>query len=103
MDKRGHCHDNVFVERLWWTLKHERGLSRSAVSPGSLVETPLDDVPIKRPVGRRRTRRISARANYKAIVEACCIAEETHRRSRTYPINRHSRIRHNGHLMSRLV
>ncbi len=73
MDKRGHCHDNIFVERLWWTLKHERGLSRSAVSPGSLANM-TDDVPIKRPVGRRRTRRISARANYKAIVEACCIA-----------------------------
>jgi putative transposase len=23
MDGRGRCHDNIFVERLWWTLKHE--------------------------------------------------------------------------------
>jgi transposase InsO family protein len=20
---RGHCHDNIFVARLWWTAKHE--------------------------------------------------------------------------------
>ena len=23
MDRRGRCHDNIFVERLWWTVKHE--------------------------------------------------------------------------------
>lgn len=23
MDDRGPCHDNIFVERLWWTIKHE--------------------------------------------------------------------------------
>lgn len=23
MDGRGCCHDNIFVERLWWTVKHE--------------------------------------------------------------------------------
>ena len=23
MDRRRRCHDNVFVERLWWTVKHE--------------------------------------------------------------------------------
>jgi putative transposase len=22
MDGRGRCHDNIFVERLWWTVKH---------------------------------------------------------------------------------
>ena len=22
MDGRGRCHDNIFIERLWWTLKH---------------------------------------------------------------------------------
>jgi transposase InsO family protein len=22
-DGRGRCHDNIFVERLWWTVKHE--------------------------------------------------------------------------------
>jgi len=26
MDGRGRCHDNIFVERLWWTVKHEWGL-----------------------------------------------------------------------------
>ncbi len=23
MDSRGRCHDNIFVECLWWTVKHE--------------------------------------------------------------------------------
>ena len=23
MDGRGRCHDHIFVERLWWTVKHE--------------------------------------------------------------------------------
>jgi putative transposase len=23
MDGRGRCHDNIFVERLWWTVEHE--------------------------------------------------------------------------------
>jgi putative transposase len=23
MDGRGRCHSNIFVERLWWTVKHE--------------------------------------------------------------------------------
>ena len=23
MDGRGRCHDNIFIERLWWTVKHE--------------------------------------------------------------------------------
>jgi putative transposase len=23
MDGRGRCHDNIFAERLWWTVKHE--------------------------------------------------------------------------------
>lgn len=23
MDGRGRCHDNIFVERRWWTIKHE--------------------------------------------------------------------------------
>ncbi len=23
MDGRDRCHDNIFVERLWWTMKHE--------------------------------------------------------------------------------
>jgi putative transposase len=39
MDGRGRCHDNIFVERLWWTVKHEW-----------------------RSGGKRRTRPISARS-----------------------------------------
>jgi len=31
MDGRGHCHDNIFVERLWWTVKHEWVYLRPAV------------------------------------------------------------------------
>ena len=27
MDGRGRCHDNIFVERLWWTVKPRVGLS----------------------------------------------------------------------------
>ena len=23
MDGRGRCQDNIFVERLWWTVKHQ--------------------------------------------------------------------------------
>jgi putative transposase len=23
MDGRRRCHDNIFVERLWWTVKHQ--------------------------------------------------------------------------------
>src|SRR5215831_18629204 len=32
MDGRGRCHDNIFVERLWWTVKHERVYLRPAAS-----------------------------------------------------------------------
>lgn len=28
MDGRGRCHDNIIVERLWWTVKHEWGYLR---------------------------------------------------------------------------
>jgi putative transposase len=31
MDGRGRCHDNIFVERLWWTVKHEWIYLRPAV------------------------------------------------------------------------
>jgi putative transposase len=31
MDGRGRCHDNIFVERLWWTVKHEWAYLRPAV------------------------------------------------------------------------
>jgi putative transposase len=32
MDGRGRCHDNIFVERLWWTVKHEWVYLRPAVN-----------------------------------------------------------------------
>ena len=32
MDGRGRCHDNIFVERLWWTVKHEWVYLRPAAS-----------------------------------------------------------------------
>lgn len=42
MDGRGRCHDNIFVERLWWTVKHEWVYLRPAADGGeqkrSLVE-----------------------------------------------------------------
>jgi hypothetical protein len=31
MDGRGRCHDNIFVERLWWTVKHEWVYLRAVV------------------------------------------------------------------------
>jgi hypothetical protein len=43
-------------------------------------------------------------ATYEAIVDACCNRlEQTHRRTRTYPLDRHSRLHQNGRFMSRLV
>jgi len=32
MDGRGRCHDNIFVERLWWTVKHEWVYPRPAAN-----------------------------------------------------------------------
>jgi hypothetical protein len=32
MDGRGRCHDNIFVERLWWTVKHEWVYLRPALN-----------------------------------------------------------------------
>ena len=32
MDGRGRCHDNIFVERLWWTVKHEGVYLRPAAN-----------------------------------------------------------------------
>ena len=32
MDGRGRCHDNIFVERLWWTVKHEWVYRRPAAN-----------------------------------------------------------------------
>jgi len=42
MDGRGRCHDNIFVERLWWTVKHEwvylRPCDNGIAQQKSLVE-----------------------------------------------------------------
>jgi putative transposase len=42
MDGRGRCHDNIFVERIWWTVKYEWVYLRPAANGleqrGSLVE-----------------------------------------------------------------
>ncbi|HOL64573.1 MAG TPA: hypothetical protein PLB97_04475 [Accumulibacter sp.] len=32
MDGHGQCHDNIFVEGLWWTVKHERVYLRPAAN-----------------------------------------------------------------------
>lgn len=41
MDGRGRCYDNIFVERLWWTVKHEwvylRPAEHSLAQKASLV------------------------------------------------------------------
>jgi putative transposase len=43
MDGRGRCHDNIFVERLWWTVKHEWVYLRPAVN-GLEQKRSLDEV-----------------------------------------------------------
>jgi putative transposase len=42
MDGRGRCHDNIFVERLWWTVKYEWVCLRPA-SNGFEQERSLGD------------------------------------------------------------
>ena len=67
MDGRGRCHDNIFVERLWWTAKHEwvylraaaNGIERSAALPSSSTGI-ICDVRIRPSAGARRTRLTSA-------------------------------------------
>ena len=48
MDGRGRCHDNIFVERLWWTVKHEwlklprfRGVELDLGDYGSVVSASI--------------------------------------------------------------
>ena len=68
MDGRGRCHDNIFVERLWWTVKHEWVYLRPAANgieqKRSLGEFSLTgiicDVRIRRSAGEHRTRLTSA-------------------------------------------
>ncbi len=42
MDGRGRCHGNIFVERLWWTVKHEWVYLRPAANPAGASASPLD-------------------------------------------------------------
>src|SRR6201984_2866384 len=68
MDGRGRCHDNIFVERLWWTVKHEWVYLRPAANgieqKRSLGEFPLTGIiyggRIRRSAGEHRTRRTLA-------------------------------------------
>jgi putative transposase len=40
MDGRGRCQDNIFIERLWWTVKHQY-LNLHSFDTGSLLRTGL--------------------------------------------------------------
>ena len=40
MDGRGRCQDNIFIERLWWTIKHQYLYLRS-IDSGSALRTGL--------------------------------------------------------------
>jgi putative transposase len=71
MDGRGRCHDNIFVERLWWTVKHEWVYLRPAVN-GLEQKRSLAEffdwynrrrARIRRSAGKPRTRPISARSH----------------------------------------
>jgi transposase InsO family protein len=67
MDGRGRCHDNIYVERLWWAVKHEwvylrpaaNTSNRSAALPTSSTGI-IFDVRISRSAGAHRTRLTSA-------------------------------------------
>jgi hypothetical protein len=85
MDGRGRCHDNIFVERLWWTVKHEwvylrpaaNASNRSAAWPSSSTGI-ICAVPIRRSAGEPRTRRTSANRQLRrhwppdAMPRRCC-------------------------------
>ena len=62
MDGRGRCHDNIFVERLWWTVKHEWVYLHPAANgieqKRSLAE--FFGVRIRRSAGAHHTRLSSA-------------------------------------------
>jgi putative transposase len=67
MDGPGRCHDNIFVERLWWTVKHEWVYLRPAAN-GIEQKRSLAEffdwynfrVRISRSAGAHRTRLTSA-------------------------------------------
>jgi transposase InsO family protein len=67
MDGRGRCHDNIFVERLWWTVKHQWVYLRPAAD-GLEQKHSLTEFfdwysrhrPIRGSVGKHRMRPTSA-------------------------------------------
>ena len=106
MDGRGRCHDNIFVERLWWTVKHEWVYLRPAAK-GSRAEAqsrrvlrlvqPTSPASVAR-AGKHRTRRISARQCRRwqrlrnSMAEPCC--EFVDSRLRRYPPDRAGAVPH---------
>ena len=85
MDGRGRCHDNIFVERLWWTVKHEWVYLRPAAngieqkrSLGAFFDWHICDVRIRRSAGEHRTRLTSANRRRRqhwppdAMPRRCC-------------------------------
>lgn len=99
MDGYGRCHDDIFNERLWWTVRQEwvylrpaaKGLSKSAVSLNSSTGT-TGGGHIKRSAGGRQTRPISARLRQlcrrppRAMTDRCCGFVDS--RLRRYPPDR---------------
>ena len=85
MDGRGRCHDNIFVERLWWTVKHEWVYLRPAAdgieqkrSLASSSTGIICGVRIRRSAGEHRTRLTSANRRRRrhwrpdAMPRRCC-------------------------------
>ncbi len=67
MDGRGRCHDNIFIERLWWTVKHEWVYLRPAAngieqkrSLAEFFDWYICGVRIRRSAGEHWTKPISA-------------------------------------------
>lgn len=42
MDGRGRCYDNIFVEVLWWSVKHERASISGSATRITRHEVPAD-------------------------------------------------------------
>ena len=84
MDGRGRCHDNIFIERLWWTVKHEWVYLRPAAngieqkrSLAEFFDWYICGVRIRRSGGEHRTRLTSANQRRRrwlpdAMPSTCC-------------------------------
>jgi putative transposase len=94
MDGRGRCHDNIFVERLWWTVKHEwvylraqppTASNRSAALPSSSTGI-ISSVRIRRSAGAHQMRLISPNQRQRrhwlpdAMPSRCCEFVDSRRR-----------------------